>query len=223
MFSGSKAAFGPQYGGWRHKADCSKLPAKPRTLSRLPPGEPTLNRLCELSFELGLRIEGGGNPAITSATHVPCPASLVAPRHVRTARWKRGLPARSSVAAGGDARLRVLVPWLLGPPPFIIRAAAEVRVPEARAGAVRRLHEIVHVHHPRERRPVPMLKVQGADLVGEAPRVRDDDLVTGLGPGDVSLVRHTRELLDEGWDGAARWLRPAWLAARWPFHLLQAL
>ena len=49
-------------------------------------------------------------------------------------------------------------------PPLLIGAAACAC--RKRAGAVRRLHEVVHVHHPRERRPVPMLKVQGR-LVGK--------------------------------------------------------
>jgi hypothetical protein len=78
MFAGSKADFGTQYGGWTSKADCAKLPSKPQTLATLPSGEPSLNRLCELSFELGVRIEGGENPKLLSATRVPCPASLVA-------------------------------------------------------------------------------------------------------------------------------------------------
>ena len=50
-----------------------------------------------------------------------------------------------------------------------------------------------------------MLKVQGADLVGEAFRVRYHNLVAGVGPGDVLLLQHARELLDEGCDWAARW------------------
>ena len=78
MFDGDKSAFGANYGGWTHKEDCAKLPAKPKALSALPPGEPSLNRLCELSFELGVPIEGGVNPTITSATRVACPAPLVA-------------------------------------------------------------------------------------------------------------------------------------------------
>ena len=78
MFEGDKAAFGPQYGGWTSKADCAKLSPKPEALASLPDGEPSLNRLCELGYELGVRLEGGANVAITSARRVPCPAALVA-------------------------------------------------------------------------------------------------------------------------------------------------
>lgn len=77
MYSGDKSAFGRQYGGWANKADCSKLPSKPSALSELPPGEPDLVRQCELGFEYGVKLEGGGNPKIVSATRVPCPESLV--------------------------------------------------------------------------------------------------------------------------------------------------
>jgi hypothetical protein len=78
IYAGDASAFGKQYGGWASKADCAKLPSVPQARSQLPAGEPTLNRLCELGFELGARIEGGENPAITSARRVPCPAALVA-------------------------------------------------------------------------------------------------------------------------------------------------
>ena len=130
-------------------------------------------------------------------------------------------PLEHEPAPDPDVRVICRRPLLRGAPPpldappFIICAAAEVRVPEARSISIRRLHEVVHVHHPRKRRPVPMLKVQGADLVGEAFGVRYHNLVAGVGPGNMFFLQHARELLDEGWDGAARWL-PAWWR---PFHL----
>eukprot|EP00947_MAST-08B_sp_MAST-8B-sp1_P003107 g3107.t1 len=77
MFAGSKDAFGPQYGGWTSKADCSKLPRTPSALKSLPAGEPDLIELCELSFDLGVRIEGGQNPVIKTARRVNCPDALV--------------------------------------------------------------------------------------------------------------------------------------------------
>jgi hypothetical protein len=77
MFPGDSSAFGEQYGGWPNRAECSKLPPQPAGLASLPPGEPTLNRLCELGFDMGVRLEGGANVAITSATRVACPAELV--------------------------------------------------------------------------------------------------------------------------------------------------
>ena len=94
-----------------------------------------------------------------------------------------GIPLRRcrEVAPPTTVR-RAAAPPPLDAPPFLIGAAAEVRVPEARSISIRRLHEVVHVHHPREARPVPMLKVQGADLVGEAPRVCYHKLVAGVGP-----------------------------------------
>ena len=50
-----------------------------------------------------------------------------------------------------------------------------------------------------------MLKVQGADLVREALRVRYHNLVAGGGPRYSFFVQQARELLDEGGDRAARW------------------
>lgn len=78
MFSGDKSSFGKQYGGWGNKEDCARLPEKPQALSSLPAGEPSLPRLCELGFEMGLRKEGGENTAITAMKRVVCPKSLVA-------------------------------------------------------------------------------------------------------------------------------------------------
>lgn len=77
MFAGNSANWGPQYGGWRNRADCSQLPKQPRTLSVLPSGEPTLPTLCELGFDYGVRIEGGENPKLDKISRVACPASLV--------------------------------------------------------------------------------------------------------------------------------------------------
>lgn len=77
MFSGPKSAFGTQYGGWTHKADCVQLPKMPQTLPSLPPNEPDLVGLCEAGFNIGCRVDGGQNPSIKSARRVVCPAALV--------------------------------------------------------------------------------------------------------------------------------------------------
>eukprot|EP00035_Acanthoeca_spectabilis_P005924 m.118823 g.118823 ORF g.118823 m.118823 type:complete len:428 (-) comp13260_c1_seq4:575-1858(-) len=77
MFSGPTSAFGTQYGGWTHKADCVQLPKMPQTLPSLPPNEPDLVGLCEAGFNIGCRVDGGQNPSIKSARRVVCPAALV--------------------------------------------------------------------------------------------------------------------------------------------------
>jgi hypothetical protein len=106
MFDGSTSSFGTKYGGWTNKADCAKLPAKPKTLAVLPVGEPSLDRLCELSFELGVRIEGGENPKLLSAKRVPCPAPLIALTGLnRTDEAAIGSEMINSTASGSLTRM----------------------------------------------------------------------------------------------------------------------
>ena len=68
LFSGDKAAFGANSGGWSNRADCAKLPLQPAALDVLPAGELSLPELCEASFEMGLREEGGDNAKIVEVS-----------------------------------------------------------------------------------------------------------------------------------------------------------
>ena len=62
--------------------------------------------------------------------------------------------------------------------------------------------ELVHVQHPRERRPVAMLKVDGAAVRREFCGVRDDERAPSTLPRYMEpLSHHLEELLHEGRDG----------------------
>lgn len=70
--------WGKQYGGVNDVSGCANLPPVPQVDSSARPSGETLVTLCEAGFQLGVRLASGGNPTITSATRVPCPAALVA-------------------------------------------------------------------------------------------------------------------------------------------------
>ena len=70
--------WGFQYGGVNDASECAALPPLPLVATSLRPAGETLVTLCQAGFTYGVRLNGGGNPTITSAVRVPCPASLVA-------------------------------------------------------------------------------------------------------------------------------------------------
>jgi len=77
MYEGSTAAWGHQYGGVDHRAQCSGLPPYPRAAAAMRAAGDSLVALCEYGFDHGVRGEGGGNPSILSIARVACPAELV--------------------------------------------------------------------------------------------------------------------------------------------------
>ena len=62
MFDATQADLGDRYGGHRTRAGCSQTPPRPQ---HNPGAADDIVALCELSFDAGLRGEGGLNPIIT--------------------------------------------------------------------------------------------------------------------------------------------------------------
>jgi hypothetical protein len=79
MFSGSKEAWGQQYGGPENRTQCADLPRYPRDGDAMKAAGDDLVQLCEYGFEKGVRGDSGddGNPSILSIVRVPCPRELV--------------------------------------------------------------------------------------------------------------------------------------------------
>lgn len=80
MFPGKKDVWGAQYGGVGSKADCSNLPRHPRDSKAMQAAGDDLVKLCEYSFEKGVRgsaSSGSTNPSLLSIARVACPAELV--------------------------------------------------------------------------------------------------------------------------------------------------
>lgn len=77
MFSGSKDAWGHQYGGVDNREDCSGLPSFPAVSDAMKSSGDDLVSLCEYSFDHAVRGEGGHNPSILSIGRVQCPEELV--------------------------------------------------------------------------------------------------------------------------------------------------
>lgn len=75
MFMGTQADFGEIYGGWANKADCSKTPSLRYPSAAAAAGDDII-QLCELSFDLNLRAEGGANSRIIEMSQVTCPTQL---------------------------------------------------------------------------------------------------------------------------------------------------
>ena len=77
MFAGGKDGWGNIYGGVDNKADCMNLPKYPQLWGDNPPNHiDNLQDLCSVSFDKGVRLEGGGNPTITNMCEVSCPSQL---------------------------------------------------------------------------------------------------------------------------------------------------
>ena len=77
--------------------------------------------------------------------------------------------------------------------------------------------ELVHVQHPRERRPVAVLEVDGAAVRREFLSIWYDERGAVGRPRDVeSLIYHLEELLHEGRDGCRDFHR--WRDARLVFN-----
>lgn len=64
MFPGSKEAWGKQYGGLDHRAECKELPPYPREDGPMRAAGDSLVALCEYGFDAGVRKEGGENPSV---------------------------------------------------------------------------------------------------------------------------------------------------------------
>lgn len=73
MFDAVQSQLGDRYGGHRNRAGCSLTPRKPQ---HNPSAVDDVVEMCELSFDAGLRGEGGENPVITRFSQVTCPAEL---------------------------------------------------------------------------------------------------------------------------------------------------
>ncbi len=73
IFDATQSEMGRQYGGWDNRADCSKSPDKPQHNPNLPD---SLVGMCEHSFDIGMRGEGGENPIIEKFSQVTCPQEL---------------------------------------------------------------------------------------------------------------------------------------------------
>jgi hypothetical protein len=79
MFSGpyNSATWGHNYGGADHKSQCKNLPRHPAKDAAMKAAGDDLVKLCEYSFDHKVRLEGGGNPHISSIGRVQCPKELV--------------------------------------------------------------------------------------------------------------------------------------------------
>lgn len=80
MFAGDNDPWGPKiYGGFTDISGCDNIPRYPdgtQPVNSFPNGEYDLQTLCRKAFELGMRKNGGANPAITSGERVECPREL---------------------------------------------------------------------------------------------------------------------------------------------------
>ena len=76
MYPGTVAAWGKQYGGADNRAQCSGLPKYPRDSAAMLAAGDDLISLCEASFDIRVRGEGGVNPSISTITRIACPHEL---------------------------------------------------------------------------------------------------------------------------------------------------
>jgi hypothetical protein len=79
MFPGAynSGTWGRNYGGADHRSQCKNLPRYPANDAAMKAAGDDLVKLCEYSFDHKVRLEGGGNPRISSIGRVQCPAELV--------------------------------------------------------------------------------------------------------------------------------------------------
>lgn len=78
MFPGAydESTWGHQYGGFDNREQCSGLPSHPAQGDPMIAAGDDLVKLCEHSFDKGVRLQGGHNPSILSIGRVECPAEL---------------------------------------------------------------------------------------------------------------------------------------------------
>ena len=77
MFPGDKEPWGNIYGGVDYRTECAGLPSFPKIDGPMKDAGDDLVDMCEISFDRGYRLEGGGNPSIQELSRVECPDELV--------------------------------------------------------------------------------------------------------------------------------------------------
>ena len=92
---------------------------------------------------------------------------------------------------------------LAAPPEVVVLEDLHLRAADGRAGLARDLPEVVHVEHAAEGAPVAVAEVLGADLGGEALRVREDDAPAARVPLAERLLGPAAHEVPEGLDEPA--------------------
>ncbi len=92
---------------------------------------------------------------------------------------------------------------LAAPPEVVVLEDLHLRAADGRAGLARDLPEVVHVEHAAEGAPVAVAEVLGADLGGEALRVREDDAPAARVPLAERLIGPAAHEVPEGLDEPA--------------------
>ena len=81
IFDATQNEMGNRYGGWDYRADCSKSPPYPQ---HKPTAVDNVVDMCELSFDVGMRGDGGLNAQILEFSQITCdlPIRTPTPGHV---------------------------------------------------------------------------------------------------------------------------------------------